>query len=111
MGVGAGVLVGIMIGWLAPIRDTTVGFDHLHTRYKADYAVMVGAAYAINEDWDLAQARLGRLGEPNPAVYVSRLTEEYIDTARHPDDIRNLARLTARYGYTTPEMEPYLPTP
>jgi hypothetical protein len=111
MGIGAGVLIGILAGWLVPIRDTSVGFDRLHPRYKADYTVMVGAAYAVNDDWDLAQARLGRLGELNPAVYVSRLAEEYIDTARHPDDIRHLVRLTARYGYTTPEMEPYLPTP
>ena len=111
IGLGLGALGGAIAGWLAPIQDVSAGFDELREDYKADYVVMVGAAYAYNGDWDLAQARLGRLAEPDPAAYVVRLAEEYIDNGRNPDDIRHLVRLAARLGYTTPAMQPYLPPP
>jgi hypothetical protein len=109
IGVGSGVLGGVLFGWYIPIQPTSTGLDRLHPDYKADYAVMVGAAYAINGDWDLAQARLGRLAEPDPPDYIVRLTERYIREGRSPDDIRSLARLATRFGYTTSPMLPYLP--
>lgn len=109
IGLGLGVLGGVLFGWYAPIQPTSNGLDRLHPDYKADYAVMVGAAYAVDGDWDLAQARLGRLAEPDLVGYIVRLTELYIYYGRNPDDIRNLARLAARFGYTTSPMLPYLP--
>jgi hypothetical protein len=110
IGLGLGVLAGTLIGWFVPIQDVSVGLDKLHPDYKADYVVMVGAAYAVNGDWDLAQARLGRLAEPDPAAYVALLAERYIAEGRNPDDIRNLVRLAAHFGYITPPMQPYLQT-
>lgn len=109
IGLGIGVLGGAILGWMLPIQDVSAGLDQLHPDYKADYAVMVGAAYAVDSDWDLAQARLGRLAEPDPAAYIVVLAERYIAEGRNPDDIRNLVRLAARLGYTTPPMLPYLP--
>ncbi len=109
VGLGAGLLIGVVVGWLLPLQDVRVGMDSLHPGYEADYAVMVGAAYALDNDWDLAQARLGRLAEPDPAAYVVSVAEQYIDEGRSPNDIRNLVRLAARFGYTTPAMQPYLP--
>jgi hypothetical protein len=103
-----GALIGAALGWLRPIHDVSVGIDKLHPDYKADYVVMVGAAYASNSDWDLAQARLGRLAEPDPAAYVVGVAERYIQEGRSPADIRNLVGLAARLGYTTPPMQPYL---
>jgi hypothetical protein len=103
-----GGLGGAAVGWLRPIHDVSVSIDKLHPDYKADYIVMVGAAYATNGDWDLAQARLGRLAEPDPAAYVVRVAERYIQEGRNPADIRNLVGLAARLGYTTPPMQPYL---
>ncbi len=108
IGLGLGALGGTLTGWLVPVQDVTTGFDQLHPDYKADYTVMVGASYAVNRDWDLAQARLGRLAEPDPAAYVALLAERYIVEGRSPNDIRNLVRLAAHLGYTTPPMQPYL---
>ncbi|HEC22144.1 MAG TPA: hypothetical protein ENI95_04410 [Chloroflexi bacterium] len=109
IGLGLGALGGAVFGWLVPIQDVSAGLDKLHPTYKAEYTVMVGAAYAVDGDWDLAQARLGRLAEPDPAGYVVLLAEQYIASGRNPDDIRNLVRLAAHFGYTTPPMLPYLP--
>jgi hypothetical protein len=103
-----GALGGAAAGWLRPIQDVSVSIDKLHPDYKADYTVMVGAAYTANGDWDLAQARLGRLAEPDPAAYVVRVAERYILEGRSPVDIRYLVGLAARLGYTTPPMQPYL---
>lgn len=111
IGLGIGALGGAVFGWFSPIQDTSVGIDKLHPDYKADYTVMVGAAYAANGDWDLAQERLGRLAVPDPAAYVVVLTEQYISQGRSPDDIRHLVRLAARFGYVTPPMQPYMLPP
>jgi hypothetical protein len=110
-GVGLGALIGAIAGWLLPIQDVSAGFDKLNPTYKADYTVMVGAAYANNGDWDLAQVRLGRLVEADPAAYVVVLAEQYIAEGRNPNDIRNLVKLAARLGYTTPPMQLYIPPP
>lgn len=109
IGLGAGMLGGVLLGWFVPIQDSSMGFDRLHPDYMADYAVMVGASYALNGDWDLAQARLGRLAQPDPAAYIARLAEQYITEGRSPADIRSLVRLAARLGYITPLMQPYIP--
>jgi hypothetical protein len=109
IGLGLGALGGAVFGWLIPVQDVSAGIDKLHPTYKADYTVMVGAAYANNGDWDLAQLRLGYLAEPDPAAYIVVLAEQYIAEGRDPNDIRNLVRLAARLGYTTPPMQLYIP--
>src|SRR5687768_7760335 len=108
IGLGLGALGGALLGWSTAAQGVTARIDRLHPEYKADYTVMVGAAYAVDGDWDLAQERLGHLAEPDPARYVVELTELYITQGRSLDDIRNLVRLSARFGYTTPLMQPYL---
>lgn len=110
LGLIVGALVGIGVGWLVPITDVGVSFDKLSPDYEAEYTVMVGAAYGVDGDWDAVQGRLSLLGEPDPAGYVVRLAERYIAEGRNPDDIRNLVRLSARYGYLTAPMQPYAPT-
>ncbi len=108
VGLGLGAFGGAVFGWLVPIQDVSTGFYELHPDYKADYTVMVGAAYAADGDWDKAQARLGRLAEPDPATYVVALAEQYIAEGRNPNDIRNLVAMAVRFGYTTPPMQLYI---
>lgn len=110
LGLIVGALVGVGVGWLAPITDVGASVDKLNPDAKAEYTVMIGAAYGVDGDWDTAQSRLGQIGEEDPAGYVVRLAEQYISQGRSPDDIRNLVRLAARYGYITAPMQPYLPT-
>ena len=110
-GIGLGVLGGLLIGWFAlPTGNTAAHIADLHPDYKVEYVVMVGTAYAKSGDWDEAQARLGRLEEPDPAGYVVLITEQAINAGRSPEDIRLLVRLAVRLGYTTPAMQPYLPS-
>jgi hypothetical protein len=109
IGLGLGALCGAVFGWFVPVQEVGGGIDKLHPDYRAEYTVMVGASYAVNGDWDLAQARLGRLAEPDPAGYVVVLAEQYIAEGHSPEDIRSLVRLASRFGYTTSPMLPYLP--
>jgi len=111
IGLSIGALAGVLIGWFAPIQDVSVGFDKLHPDWKAEYAVMVGASYAANHDWDLAQQRLGRLAEPDPAAYIVLLAEQFIAQGRSPEDIRYLVALAVQMGYATPPMQPYIALP
>jgi len=109
IGLAIGAGIGVGVGWLAPVGDVGANLSELSADYKADYAIMVGATYARDGDWDAAQARLGALAEPDLAGYLVALTEQSIAVGRSPDDIRNLARMSARFGYITPPMIPYLP--
>lgn len=109
IGLGLGALTGAIIGWWMPIQDVSARIERLHPDYQAEYTVMVGAAYAIDGDWDQAQAQLGRLAQPDIAGYVVLLAEQYIAEGRNPEDIRHLVLLADRFGYTTPPMQPYLP--
>lgn len=108
VGLGLGALGGMAFGWLLPILDVSAGVDKLHPAYKAEYVLMVGAAYAVDGDWDQAEERLGALAEPDPAAFIVLLAEQYIAEGRNPDDIRNLVRLAGRLGYTTPAMQLYI---
>lgn len=110
IGIGLGALIGVLIGWFVPIKPINGTFDKLGDDAKADYVVMVGASYAVDGNWDKAQARLGSLAESDPAAFVVTLTERFIAEGRNPDDIRNLVRLAYRFGYVTPPMQPYLPS-
>jgi hypothetical protein len=109
VGLALGALIGAGLGWLFPVQDVGAGFDKFSPDYKADYVVMVGAAYAVDNDWDAVQSRLGLLGQPDPAGYVALLAQQYIAQGRDQDDIRNLVRLAARFGYVTSPMLPYAP--
>ncbi len=111
IGLGIGALGGALYGWYLQGQNASAGIDRLHPDHKGDYAVMVGAAYAENGDWDLAQERIGRLALPDPAGYLALLAEQYLEQSRSPDDIRNLVRLAARYGYVPPRLQPYLAPP
>lgn len=110
IGLGIGLLGGALLGWWQQGLSARAGIDQLHPEYKADYAVMVGAAYSVNGDWDLAQARLGRLAKPDPASYIVLTAERYLYDARNPEDVRNLVTLAARYGYITPRLQYLAPT-
>ena len=105
----AGIGLGLLIGWLAPVQRFTTGFDRLHPDYKADYVVMVGNAYLLDGDWPTAEARLIALDVVNLPAYVGGLTERYIAEGRNVNDIRGLVSLSVALGYTSPVMEPYLP--
>ncbi len=109
VGLGLGALVGALVGWFVPVQDVSVGLERLSPQYKAEYTLIVAAAYEANGDWDLAQARLGRLAEADPALYVVQVTEQAIAEGRSPADIRRLTAMAVRFGYTTPSLVPYLP--
>lgn len=109
IGLGLGALIGVLLGWFLPIQDVSAGFDKLHPAYKAEYTIMVGASYANNGDWDLAQARLGKLAISDIPAYIVSLSEQAINSGGSPNDIRNLVGLAVRFGYTTPAMQLYIP--
>ncbi len=112
IGLAIGAAIGVAIGWLAPLGDSGAEFADLDSNHKAEVAVMIGAAYAKDHNFDAAQSRLGLLAEPDPAAYVVLLTEQYIAEGKDPEEIRYLALLSEGFGYVTSPMLPYLtPSP
>lgn len=106
---GIGLVLGMSLGWLLPIRRSSTDLNRLHPDYKADYVLMVGDAYSLDGDWVITEARLAALGEADMSTYVGRLADRYIAEGRNLNDIRSLIGLSVQLGYISPQMEPYLP--
>ena len=116
LGLGALTLVvvlaaGCLLGWI--IFSLALGGTSpadLAPEHKADYTVLVGAAYACDHDLAKAQARLDLLGLPNSAQWVAELTETYIREGRDECDVMSLVRLSDALGVSSVSMLAYLPT-
>lgn len=108
----AGFLFGLLVGWVIwPVRYYDTDIVDLKGKYKEDYVVMVGAAYALTQDLDQAEMRLAKLEMPEVAQFVAALAEQYINSGANLTDIRYLVGLAQALGTSTEEMLAYIATP
>ena len=110
LGLLLGSLAGLYFGWMQfPPDSRRSALPELTQRFRDEYAVMIAAAYAADNDIQGALERLSRLEIDDLPVYLQRTTERIIRTsARALDDIRLLVRLAHDLGLLTPAMQPFL---
>lgn len=108
MGLAAGLALGLIIGWLWPVRYTNTAPAVLRQDYRDDYVVMVAAAYEIESDPERARARLALLDAEEPAAPVVELAERLVEMGGSVADVTQLARLAWALKATTPMLVPYL---
>ncbi len=101
----AGLLLGLLVGWVIwPVRYYDTDIVDLKREYKEDYVVMVGAAYALDQDLEQAETRLAKLEMPEVAQFVAILADQYITSGADLTDIRYLVGLAQALGTSTEEM-------
>jgi hypothetical protein len=106
IGVIAGVLVGLFIGWqVAPVEYTDSPISALAQSYQDRYTIMIAGGYIADGDVDGAIERLRLLGEDNIPEFVQRVTERYISNSADLNDIRYLVALAEGLGRLTPPMQ------
>jgi len=111
-GLLVGLVAGLILGWVIwPVEYFDTDLSDLRTQYKEDYVVMVGAAYAMNNDLAHAVGRLEKLKVPNPGQFVAVQAESYISEGRDINDIRSLVALAKGLGTDTERMARYFATP
>ena len=115
IGLVVGLLVGLIVGWtvlgwmLVPVEWTDAAPADLHPDYRAFYVQMVADSYALDQNRDLAQTRLGKWD-------TARLNEAIADAKAkaNPQQTQRLEALTGILpgvavtpaGVTTPGVSP-----
>ncbi|MDX2138986.1 MAG: hypothetical protein SF123_12920 [Chloroflexota bacterium] len=103
-----GVGIGLYLGWVQfPAQFTNSDARALAQQYKDEYAVMIAAGYADDNDINGAVERLRVLEVENVPAFVQEVTERYITNSRGVDEIQLLVALAEGMGRLTPIMEPY----
>jgi hypothetical protein len=109
VGLAAGTALGLWYGWeIDPVAYTDTDIAYLHPLYKDEYILMVGKAYALDDDLDTARARMALLALPDPATTVADMAEQAIAQNAPPPKIRVLARLAGAMGASRESFSPYL---
>lgn len=108
-GVILGVLLAFLVGWvLVPMPRYEGGPETMRRDYQYEYVRLVAVSYQVDDDLDLAQARLRQLDPDAPAAPLVAVAERWIDDGRSAELIEPLVHLADDLGAATPAMAPYL---
>ncbi|MCB8943555.1 MAG: hypothetical protein H6658_07355 [Ardenticatenaceae bacterium] len=111
VGLTLGAGLGLLVGWVIwPTEYTDATPIILQDAYRQDYLRMIAAAYGEDGDLETAVSRLESLGA-NGADQLFSLMLDDILAGSDEAEIRQLVKLAAALGYTSPAMQPYLPEP
>lgn len=109
IGLALGIGLGLYLGWVAwPTEFTDANPAILQEAYRQDYVRLIAAAYTADNDLNMAQRRVASLGEDGRDVVLS-VTLDTILQGGDAAEIRQLVRLAADLGLSSPAMTPYLP--
>jgi hypothetical protein len=111
-GLAVGIGIGLYLGWVAwPVEYYDTDLASFHPRYQFEYAVMVGASYELDGNWQRAEARLDQLEQDDIGRWLRDLIHRSIAEGRDPVKIGHLISLAEPLGVKTEIMEPFISTP
>jgi hypothetical protein len=109
-----GLVGGLVYAWfISPVEFTAVEPSELRPEFRTTYLQLVGASFAMEDDWTRAQFRLDALREPKAQVarQFAEVTEQAIAEGGSARMLRAMSRLADRLGARTAVMVVYLATP
>jgi len=114
VGLVLGLVVGLIVGWMVlgwilfPVQWTDAAPADLHSDYRAFYVQMVADSYALDQNSELAQMRLGQWGEAELSKTISEARAK-----ANPQQAQRLDALAAVLpGVAMPSATPVAsPTP
>lgn len=112
LGVGllVGVGLGLLLGWVVwPAEFEEADPTILQELYQRDYTVMIASTYAVDGDLGAARQRLNSLGKADSNAWLLDQVVAHILENENETEIRQLVRLAADLGLSSPAMTPYLP--
>jgi hypothetical protein len=112
VGLAVGLGIGFYLGWVAwPVEYYDTDLASFDPRYQFEYAVMVGASYELDGNWERAEARLDDLEQEDIGRWLRDLIHRSIAEGRDPVKIGHLISLTEPLGVKTDIMGPFVRTP
>jgi hypothetical protein len=109
-----GLIGGLVYAWFfSPVELTSVTPAELRPEFRTTYLQLVGASFAVENDWTRAQFRLDALHMPKAQVarQFADVTERAIAEGHPAPMLRAMSRLADRLGARTAVMVVYLATP
>ncbi|MEP7199233.1 MAG: hypothetical protein ABI874_05385 [Chloroflexota bacterium] len=110
LGIVVGFVLGGVIGFIVmPVRFSDTDVVNLRSPQKDDWVLMVGAAYALDNNLTDAQQRITGL-DPDPSValkYVADVAQRSIDR-NDKRNAKNVATLAIALGIGTPALRNYV---
>jgi hypothetical protein len=112
IGLLCGIGLGLWYGWMVdPVEYTDTDIAYLQPVYRDDLLVMIGEAYALDGNLDVARARLALLSLPDPANAVADVAERAIAENKPLAEVRALVQLATRLGVERDAFRPFQPEP
>lgn len=109
LGLATGIALGLLIGWvMAPAEFTDANPAVLEGRYLRDYTRLIAAGYSQDGNLAAAQRRLASLGRGDGRQWLLNFLVDEVLQGGEESDIRQLARLAADLGLSSPAIAPYL---
>ncbi|MCS6870498.1 MAG: hypothetical protein RML95_07790 [Anaerolineae bacterium] len=111
VGMLIGIGIGLTLGWLVlPAPESASPLNRLARRHQEEFALMVAAAYEVDNDLSAAIERLRLLGMADPFTYMRDFTERFILQAgvAREREARLLVQLSCAMGLCTEPMQPFL---
>lgn len=94
LGVGVGVTIGLLAGWVVYPRDGGLASpEGLRQDYQEVYMIMVAAAHSGSGDVERARVRLENLGLSDPLQAITALAQRSAAQGRAPFDVAVLGEL------------------
>ncbi len=110
IGLLLGAALGLFLGWVAwPAEFEEANPAFLEEQYQRDYTVMIASTYALDGDLAAARRRLNSLGKDDTNAWLLDQVVAHILENENETEIRQLVRLAADLGLSSPAMAPYLP--
>jgi hypothetical protein len=111
IGLAVGIGIGLYLGWVAwPVQYYDTDFASFRPQYQFEYAVMVGASYELDGDWERAEQRLSRLEQEDVGRWLQELIHRSIAEGQDSVKISHLISLAEPLKVKTEIMEPFAGT-
>ena len=104
-----GIGMGLLYSWvISPVKFVDTLPSSLREDYKGRYRAAIAAAYEANGDLQRASARLGELGDDDPALALAAQAQQDLAAGVRIEDAQAMAKLAAALGQA-PTPLPTLP--
>jgi hypothetical protein len=108
IGLLCGIGLGLWYGWVVnPVEYTDTDIAYLQPAYRDELLVMIGEAYALDGNLDVARARLALLSLPDPSNAVADAAERAIAENRPLAQVRALVQLAHGLGVERDAFRPF----
>jgi len=114
MGVALGLASGLLLTWeIWPVEYFDTDPVDLRAELKQEYLLLISSSYALTEDWDQMQKRLGWLGfdDETASRALAGLTKKYATSGTDMTWVRSLAKLAYALGARDSQVMVFVITP